>query len=256
MDLAIDIGNTNSVFAIVQGREILHQFRMRTDAARTADEYFVWFSTLCNANDINPKSMERVILTSTVPAAVFNIRLLSHLYFNGEPLVVGTNSVSLETPVRVDEGTRVGPDRLVNAVAGYELYGPDLIVVDFGTATTFDIVGSDGGYEGGVIATGVNLSLKALSDAAAALPHIDVAMPEKVIGTDTKGAMQSGVYWGYTALVEGICQRIEKEYGRKMKVILTGGLSHLFARGSLGQNILDGDLTIKGLQILLERNKG
>ncbi len=255
MDLAIDIGNTNTVFAILEKGEIAHQFRMRTDAARTADEYFVWFSTLCRANGLEPE-MEQVILTSTVPAAVFNIRLLSHLYFAGEPLVVGTSNCKLDLPVRVDEGTKVGPDRLVNSIAGFELYGPDLIAVDFGTATTFDIVGTDGGYEGGVIAPGVNLSLKALSDAAAALPFIEVARPEKVVGTNTKDAMQSGVFWGYTSLVEGICARIKQEYGREMKIILTGGLSHLFARGSLKHDILDADLTIRGLQILIERNKG
>ncbi len=190
MDLAIDIGNTNTVFALVDGDQILHQFRMRTDAARTADEYYVWFSTLCAANHIEPE-IQTTILTSTVPAAVFNIRLLSHMYFNGEPIVVGSPNCKLDIPVRVDKGTGVGPDRLVNAIAGFAKYGPNLIVVDFGTATTFDIVGEDGGYEGGVIATGVNLSLKALSDAAAALPHIDVAMPEKVIGTNTKGAPSS-----------------------------------------------------------------
>ncbi len=255
MDLAIDIGNTNTVFALVDGENILHQFRMRTDAARTADEYFVWFSTLCAANGLEP-DIGSTILTSTVPAAIFNIRLLNHRYFNGEPIVVGSSNCPIDIAVRVDKGTGVGPDRLVNAVAGFEKSGPKLIIVDFGTATTFDIVGHDGGYEGGVIATGVNLSLKALSDAAAALPHVDVAMPDKVIGTNTKGAMQSGVYWGYTSMVEGICERIQAEYGQEMKIILTGGLSHLFARGSLGKHELDGDLTITGLQILLKKNRG
>ena len=253
MRLAIDIGNTNSVFAVIENGEVVEQFRMRTDSERTADEYFVWFSTLCTASNIK-LDVDVVILTSTVPAAVFNIRVLSHRYFGGEPLVVGSENCKLDIPVRLDPGTGVGPDRLVNAIAGYEKYGPDLIVVDFGTATTFDIVGSDGGYEGGVIATGVNLSLKALSDAAAALPHVDVVRPEKIIGTNTKGAMQSGIYWGYISLVEGMCTRIENEYGKKMKVILTGGLASLFAKGMTTFDALDGDLTIRGLNLILERN--
>lgn len=253
MLLAIDIGNTNSVFAVVENGKIREQFRMRTDARRTADEYFVWFSTLCEARKI-PLNVENVILSSTVPAAVFNIRVLAHRYFSGEPVVVGTENCKLDLPIRVDAGTGVGSDRLVNAIAGFANYGADLIVVDFGTATTFDIVGHDGGYEGGVIATGVNLSLKALSDAAAALPHIEVAQPQKIIGTNTKGAMQSGIYWGYISLIEGMCARIMQEYGRPMKVILTGGLASLFAKGTTKFDALDGDLTIKGLILISERN--
>ena len=253
MLLAIDIGNTNSVFAVVIDGKVREQFRMRTDAGRTADEYFVWFSTLCTARGVE-LNVDQVILTSTVPAAIFNIRVLSHRYFSGEPLVVGSENCQLDLPVRLDAGTGVGPDRLVNAIAGFVKYGPDLIVVDFGTATTFDIVGSDGGYEGGVIATGVNLSLKALSDAAAALPHVDVVRPEKVIGTNTKGAMQSGIYWGYISLIEGMCERIQNEYGKPMKVILTGGLASLFAKGTTKFDALDGDLTIEGLILISERN--
>ena len=254
MLLAIDIGNTNSVFALVKGETILHEFRMRTDARRTADEYFVWLSTLCAANSCEC-AFDQVILTSTVPQAVYNIRVLSHRYFGGEPLIVGSPNCELHIPVRVDAGTKVGPDRLVNAIAGFDEYGANLIIVDFGTATTFDIVGSDGGYEGGVIATGVNLSVKALSDAAAALPHVDVAKPPSVIGTNTKDAMQSGVFWGYTSMVEGLCKRIQDEKQQEMKVILTGGLSHLFAHGITNYHALDGDITIKGLIKIAKGNK-
>lgn len=252
MYLAIDIGNTNSIFALCEDGEIIADFRMRTDARRTADEYFVWFTTLCRARALEGE-IEKIILTSTVPAAVFNIRVMARRYYERDALIVGSPDLALDVPVRVDAGTSVGPDRLVNAIAGFRLYGPNLIIVDFGTATTFDVVGEDGGYEGGVIAPGVNLSLKALSDAAAALPIIDVARPAHIVGTNTKSAMQSGIFWGYSALVDGMCAKIMKERGGSMKVILTGGLAPLFAHGGAKHDAVDGELTIKGLMLIAEQ---
>ena len=166
-----------------------------------------------------------------MPRVVFNLRILTDRYFDCRPLVVGRPSCDLGVKVRVDAGTTVGPDRLVNTVGAFNKYGGDLIVVDFGTATTFDVVDTDGAYIGGVIAPGVNLSLRALHERAAALPHIDVAEPEKVIGTNTITCMQSGIFWGYIGLVEGICKQIRGEHGRDMKIISTGGLSTFVRTG-------------------------
>jgi type III pantothenate kinase len=155
----------------------------------------------------------------------------------------------------VEAGTQVGPDRLVNTVAGYDRYGGDLIVVDFGTATTFDVVAGDGAYIGGVIAPGVNLSLQALHEAAAALPHIDVTRPDRVIGTNTVDCMKSGVFWGYVGLIDGICARIKAERGRAMTVIATGGLAPLFQQGDAGFDGVEKDLTMHGLTVIHAYNK-
>ncbi len=193
-----------------------------------------------------------VVISSVVPQVVFNLRVLSDRYFATRPKVVGKPEVKLGVPVRVDPTTHVGADRLVNTVGAHDRYGGNLIVVDFGTATTFDVVGEDGAYEGGVIAPGVNLSLKALHDAAAALPHIDVTMPERVVGTNTVACMQSGVFWGYVGMIEGLCARIRAERGTPMKVIGTGGLSTLFAQGTDVLEIIDTKLTIHGL-VLIDR---
>jgi type III pantothenate kinase len=158
-------------------------------------------------------------------------------------------------PPRVDEGTQVGPDRLVNTAGAFERYGGDLIVVDFGTATTFDVVAEDGAYVGGVIAPGVNLSLQALHEAAAALPHVDVTKPAKVIGTNTVACMQSGVFWGYVGLVRGICDQIKAEYHRPMRIISTGGLAPLFGQGDTLFDHFDEFLTIHGLRIIYDFNR-
>ena len=176
-------------------------------------------------------------------------------YFDCRPIVVGKPETELGIDVRVDEGTTVGPDRLVNTVAAYDQFEGDLIVVDFGTATTFDVVDQDGAYIGGVIAPGVNLSVEALHQAAAALPHIDVTMPENVIGTNTVACMQSGVFWGYVGLINGICDRIKGEYVRPMKVVGTGGLAPLFSSGYALFDTIEDDLTMHGLTVIHAFNK-
>lgn len=253
MLLAIDVGNTNSVFALHDGDRFIASWRSETVAKRTADEYFVFLNQLMNLNAIKAK-IDRVIISSTVPRVVFNIRLLADKYFDCRPIVVGKPETQLGIDVRVDEGTRVGPDRLVNTVAAYDKFGGDLIVVDFGTATTFDVVDHDGAYIGGVIAPGVNLSVEALHLAAAALPHIDVTMPENVIGTNTVACMQSGVFWGYIGLVEGIVKQIRSAHPREMRVIGTGGLSSLFERGTDVFDALVLELTLDGLLVIADRN--
>ena len=195
------------------------------------------------------------IISSTVPRVVFNLRVLCDRYFNCRPLVVGKPDCKLPVAPRVDQGTTVGPDRLVNTAAGFDRHGGDLIVVDFGTATTFDVVDSDGAYIGGVIAPGVNLSLEALHMAAAALPHVDVAKPAKAIGTNTVACMQSGVYWGYIGLVEVIVREVRRERDRAMKVIATGGLASLFAQGTELFHSIEDDLTMHGLVLINDYNK-
>ncbi|MDZ4093763.1 MAG: type III pantothenate kinase [Paracoccaceae bacterium] len=254
MLLAIDCGNTNTVFSIWNGEKFLATWRIATDHKRTADEYFVWLSSLMMLTKVDAQ-ISRAIISSTVPRVVFNLRVLCNRYFDCRPLVVGKPECRLPVAPRVDPGTTVGPDRLVNTVAGFDRHGGNLIVVDFGTATTFDVIDSDGAYIGGVIAPGVNLSLEALHMAAAALPHIDVARPQAAIGTNTVACMQSGVYWGYIGLTEGIVKQIRLERDCPMKVIATGGLAPLFDQGTDLFDAVEDDLTMHGLVLINQLNE-
>lgn len=254
MLLTIDCGNTNTVFTLWDGEDTLCTLRTSTAHQRTADSYWVWFSTLLKHHGIKP-DVRGVIISSTVPRVVFNLRVFTDRYFNLRPLVVGKPDCLLPIEVRVDAGTAVGPDRLVNTVAGYALHGGDLIVVDFGTATTFDVVDDDGAYIGGVIAPGVNLSLEALHNAAAALPHVDITHPEQVIGTNTVACMQSGIFWGYVGLIKEISAQISAERGRDMKVIGTGGLAPLFQSHAPVFEKFEDNLTMVGLKIIYEHNE-
>ena len=254
MLLAIDCGNTNTVFSIWDGSEFLATWRTSTEWQRTADQYYVWLSTLMTMRGIDVR-IDEMIVSSTVPRVVFNLRVLADRYFNCRPLVVGKPDCRLPVTPRVDAGTQVGPDRLVNTVGAWDRHGGDLVVVDFGTATTFDVVDSDGAYVGGAISPGVNLSLEALHQAAAALPHVDVSKPERVIGTNTVACMQSGIFWGYVGLVRGICDRIRTERDRPMRIIGTGGLAPLFAQGDMLFDDIEEDLTMHGLTVIHRYNK-
>jgi type III pantothenate kinase len=254
MLLCIDTGNTNTVFSIWDGNSFLATWRTSTEWQRTADQYFVWLSTLMAAKKMDVV-IDEVIISSTVPRVVFNLRVLCDRYFGCRPYVVGKPDCQLPVNPRVDEGTTVGPDRLVNAAGAFNRHGGNLIVVDFGTATTFDVVASDGAYVGGVIAPGVNLSLEALHHAAAALPHVDIAKPQSVIGTNTVACMQSGVYWGYIGLVREICARIRAERDTPMQVIGTGGLAPLFEQGETLFDHYEDDLTMHGLTVIHRYNK-
>ena len=255
MLLAIDCVNTNTVFSIWTGSEFISTWRIATDQQRTADQYYVWLSSLITLGKIKVDITD-VIISSTVPRVVFNLRILADRYFNTRPFVVGKPDCVLPVDVRVDEGTGVGPDRLVNKVAGFDLFGGDLILVDFGTATTFDVVDADGAYVGGAIAPGVNLSLQALHEAAAALPHVDIAKPQRVVGTNTVACMQSGVFWGYVGLVREICNRIKAERARPMKVIATGGLAPLFQQTDALFDAIEDTLTMHGLTVIHNFNIG
>lgn len=255
MLLTIDCGNTNTVFTLwSDAGDTLCTLRTSTAHQRTADAYWVWFSTLLRHHGIEPE-VRGVIISSTVPRVVFNLRVFADRYFDLRPFVVGKPDCLLPIEIRVDAGTQVGPDRLVNTVAGFDHYGGNLIIVDFGTATTFDVSDADGAYIGGVIAPGVNLSLEALHMAAAALPHVDITHPEKVIGTNTVACMQSGIFWGYVGLIKEISSRIMDERGCEMKVVGTGGLAPLFQSHAPVFDHFEDDLTMSGLKIIYEYNE-
>lgn len=254
MLLCIDVGNTNIVFAIFQDGVLRGQWRMSTISHRTSDEYAVWLQQILMHEDIPFSSIRGAILSTVVPDTQFAMITLCRQYFQVTPVIVGEKGFKIGMPVCVDKPQEVGADRLVNAVEAWRRYQTAMIIVDFGTATTFDVVSGKGEYLGGVIAPGVNLSLMALHQAAAKLPSIRVRQPEKVIGTNTVSAMESGVYYGYLAMVDGIVQRIKKEHGHAMKVIATGGLASLYARNSETIEEIISDLTIYGLFTLYSLN--
>ena len=256
MLLAIDSGNTNAVFAVfAEDGKIVGEWRSATEGARTADEYGIWLTGLMTLVGIDPKRIGAAVIASVVPATLYNLKMLCRKYFETEPLIVGDEGVDLGIGVRVARPDEVGADRLVNTVAAHHVYGGPVIVVDFGTATTFDVIDAAGDYVGGIIAPGVNLSLEALHAEAAQLPRVAVERPPHVIGTTTVSAMQSGVFWGYVSMVEGLVARVGREFGASMDVIATGGLAPLFAKSIDVIKTCDPDLTLKGLHLIYERNR-
>jgi type III pantothenate kinase len=255
MLLAIEQGNTNTLFAVHDGERWMAHWRARTDSARTADEYAVWLSQLLGMANLTLNGFDGCIVSSVVPQSIFNLRNLARRYLHVEPLVIGENA-DLGIPVRIEKPSEAGADRLVNAIGAHVVYPGDLIVIDSGTATTFDIVGADGGFEGGIIAPGINLSMEALHSAAAKLPRVAIQRPQRVVGTDTVGAMQSGVFWGYIALIEGLIARIKAELGKPLTVIATGGVASLFHGATTSIDHFDPDLTIRGMLEIWRRNKG
>lgn len=254
MLLVIDSGNTNCVFAIHDGKTWRGEWRASADSRRTADEYAVWLTQLMALRGLTPEDVTASIMANVVPASDYSLQRLCRDYFGGVPMTVGRAGVHLGVPVHMDRPEQVGADRLVNALAAYERYGGPTGVVDFGTATTFDVVGEDGGYEGGVIAPGIHSSMEALYMAAAKLPRIAVEKPSRVIGKATVPAMQSGVFWGYIGLIEGIIARIEGEYGKALTVVATGGLAPLFEAETDSIHHVDPDLTLRGLLRIYEAN--
>ena len=253
MLLAVDAGNTNVVFAVHDGTEWRGRWRVATRDDRTSDEYAVWLLALLQHVGLKPADIDHCVIGTVVPAALYNLRRLSRDWFNVEPLVARA-TVHWGFEIRVERPQEVGADRLLNALASHTHYKGPLVVIDFGTATTFDVVDGDGSYLGGVIAPGINLSIEALHRAAARLPRIGIGRPQAVIGRDTVAAMQSGVYWGYVGLIEGIVGRIRGEYDAPLKVIATGGLAPLFAEGTAVIERIDQDITLEGLRLLAERN--
>jgi type III pantothenate kinase len=255
MLLAIEQGNTNTMFAIHDGASWVAQWRSATESTRTADEYVVWLSQLLSMQGLGFRAIDAVIISSVVPQSIFNLRNLSRRYFNVEPLVIGENA-KLGIDVRIEKPSEAGADRLVNAIGAAMVYSGPLVVIDSGTATTFDIVAADGAFEGGIIAPGINLSMQALHEAAAKLPRIAIQRPagNRIVGTDTVSAMQSGVFWGYISLIEGLVSRIKAERGEPMTVIATGGVASLFEGATDSIDHFDSDLTIRGLLEIYRRN--
>ncbi|WP_313416831.1 type III pantothenate kinase [Brevundimonas diminuta] len=260
MLLAIEQGNTNTLFAVHDGQEWVFQWRTATDPMRTADEYAVWLHQLfeMRGQGQTMADMDGCIISSVVPQSIFNLRNLARRYLNVEPLVIGEN-VELGIEVRIHKPSEAGADRLVNAIGALQVYEGDLLLIDSGTATTFDVVSGANGqgagaFEGGLIAPGINLSLQALHEAAAKLPRIAIQRPDTVIGRDTVTSMQSGVFWGYIALIEGLVDRIKAEWGKPMTVIGTGGVASLFEGATDSIDRFDPDLTIRGLLEIWRRN--
>ncbi|WND02401.1 type III pantothenate kinase [Temperatibacter marinus] len=257
MLLTIDAGNTNTVFALIEGSRIVERWRISTRDQRTYEEYMVWLSQLMDFHGHKASDIEGAIVATVVPPVEFPLTRLCKKFFKVDPLVVGRLGCDLGVSIEIDNPREVGADRLVNAVAGDGLYGGPVIIVDFGTATTFDVVGEGGAYLGGVICPGINLSLHALHQAAAKLPHIAVEAPMtgRVTGKNTLDAMQSGVFWGYVGLIEGIVTRLKKEHSEDMKVIATGGLATIFGPHTDLIDTVSSDLTLQGLRMIFERNQ-
>ena len=253
MLLVIDAGNTNIVFAVHDGKRWAGIWRIATDAQRTSDEYAVWMLTLLSHAKLSMDYVNAAVIGTVVPAALYHLRRLCRDWFQVEPLIARSN-LDWGFDIRVDNPGEVGADRLLNALAAYKLCPQALVIIDFGTATTFDVVGYDGAYLGGAIAPGINLSIEALHQAAARLPRIGIGRPQAVIGTATVPAMQSGIYWGYVGLIEGLVARIKREMDQPMKVLATGGLAPLLSEGTEIFDRIEPDFTLDGLRLLAERN--
>ncbi len=253
MLLTIDVGNTNIVYGLFQDKTLVHQFRVETDRGRTADEYAVVLRQLLAMHEIKPQDVQAAIIASVVPALTEPMARLVQRAFGPEPLVVGPG-IKTGMPILYENPREVGADRIVNAVAAYERFKAALIAVDFGTATTFDVVTQKGEYLGGVIATGIQLSAEALFARAARLPRVEIIAPPRVVGRNTVHSMQSGIVFGYVCQVDGLVERIRDELGYPCEVIATGGLGSLIAPLSRTIRHYDPDLTMVGLRILYERN--
>lgn len=262
MLLAADVGNTNVVFALFeppagpgQAGEIRARWRIATDPRRTGDEYAVWLLQLIEIEGFSRADIRQIIIGSVVPRAVHNLTVLAEKYFGITPLIAGEGAADWGISVDVDQPRSLGADRALNAIAAHAKYEGDLIIVDFGTATTFDAIDFTGAYKGGIIAPGINLSLDALVGNTAKLPRIAIEAPRtaSVIGTNTEDQMLIGVFWGYVAMMEGLIARMRAEIGRPAKVVATGGLAILFDRQTGIFDAVDADLTLEGLAILAAR---
>jgi type III pantothenate kinase len=254
MLLTIDAGNTNLVFALVEVGEIKTRWRIATDPRRTADEYAVWLHQLLELEGYAKSDVTGVIIGTVVPRALHNLKMLASKYFHVEPVVAGQGKAAWPIELDVEQPQSVGADRALNVIAAHAKHPGDLIVVDFGTATTFDVVDSAGAYKGGIIAPGINLSIDALVNAAAMLPRIAIEAPAdpSAIGRTTESQMIIGIYWGYVALIEGLVARLKSEIGRPVTVIATGGLATLFDQRTDAFDAIEPDLTIRGLSLLYD----
>ncbi len=255
MLLAIDSGNTNTLFAIHDGKDWIVEWRIATNATRTADEYAVWFYQLLSMQSLSFADITDCVISTVVPQSLFNMRNLARRHLNIDPIIIGDEGVDVGIGVDITNPKEVGADRLVTSLGAHKSYEGPLIIIDSGTATTFDIVSADGVFEGGIIAPGINLSVKALHEAAAKLPRIAIKKTEQIVGKDTVTAMQSGIFWGYIGLIDGLVKRIIAEDGRKFTVIGTGGVASLFEGASETIDVYNGNLTINGLLEIWRLNK-
>lgn len=253
--LAIDVGNTNTVLAVFSGARLRAKWRISTDAARTEDEYAVLLQQLFSLQDLNLRDCEHAIISNVVPQTSFALSKLCRNYIGKAPLVVGEKGVSAGITIALPRPGEVGADRIVNASYAFHKYKKAAVIVDFGTATTFDVVNGNGEYIGGLIAPGVQLSLDALHSAAAKLPKVAISRPKKVIGSSTVEAMQAGVYYGYLGLVEGTLAKIKESLTEPCITIATGGLAKLMQEASPALEQLEEDLTLYGLQHIFEHNQ-
>ncbi|MGD7010306.1 type III pantothenate kinase [Metabacillus sp. 84] len=253
MILVLDVGNTNTVIGVYEEEELNYHWRIETSRNKTEDEFGMLFKSLFEHVGISYTDVNGIIISSVVPPIMFSLERMCKKYFDIKPLVVGPG-IKTGLNIKYENPREVGADRIVNAVAGIHLYGSPLIIVDFGTATTYCYINEEKQYMGGAIAPGVNISTEALYSRAAKLPRIEIARPETIIGKNTVSAMQSGILFGYVGQVEGIVRRMKQETGQDPKVIGTGGLASLIANESSAIDIVDPFLTLKGLQLIYDRN--
>lgn len=254
MILVMDTGNTNIVLGVYEGNQLKYHWRMQTYRHKTEDEYAMQVKSLFTHVGLQFEDVKGIIISSVVPPVVFPLEQMCRKYFNQKPLVVGPG-IKTGLNIQYENPREVGADRIVNAVAAIEDYGGPLIIVDFGTATTYCYVNSDGGYMGGAIAPGIGISMEALFDRASKLPRIELARPDQVVGKNTVAAMQSGIIYGYVGQVEGIVARMKAQSKEEPKVVATGGLADLIASESTAIDVVDNFLTLKGLHLIYERNK-
>lgn len=255
MILVFDVGNTNMVIGVFDNDKLLTNWRVRTDNLRTCDEYGMMINALFDYNQLKTSDISAVIISSVVPSLMMELEELSHKYFFCKPLIVGPG-IKTGLAIKYDNPREVGADRVVNAVGAFEKYGGPLIIIDFGTATTFCVVNEKGEYLGGAIAPGVRTSTEALVARAAKLPRVELVKPKSLIGKNTVASMQSGIIYGFAGQVEGIVNRMKKEIGENVKVIATGGLASVMAKETEVVDIVDELLTLNGLRIIYENNRG
>ncbi|BBH23322.1 type III pantothenate kinase [Paenibacillus baekrokdamisoli] len=254
MILVVDVGNTNIVLGVFEDKTLLHHWRLSTNRSATADEYGIMIHNLFQFAGVKLDQMDGVIISSVVPPLMRTLEQLCHKYLRRVPLIVGPGTKT-GLNIRYENPREVGADRIVNSVAGIEKYGTPLIVVDFGTATTFDYIDGDGNYLGGAIVPGIGISTEALYQRAAKLPRIELVRPKSVIGRNPVTSMQAGIIFGYAGQVDGIVQRIRKEFNVMPRVIATGGLAELISAESETVEEVDPLLTLDGLRIIYERNQ-
>lgn len=254
MLLVIDVGNTNTVMGVYGGDELLGHWRLETKKERTSDEMGIFIKELLAFSKYGLGEIKAIAVSNVVPTLGFALGEMCKRYFGLKPFVVGSE-IKSPLKIKLDNPKEIGADRVVNAVAAFQEYASDCVVIDFGTATTFDVVTKAGDYLGGAICPGVSISAEALFHRASKLPRVEIAKPERVIGTNTVACLQSGLYYGYIGLVDSLVERIRKESGKKLKVIATGGLAGLIAEDSKTIEMVDDLLTLKGLKILHGMNR-